>query len=93
MAFNYRVFKKTVGSNVFYELREAYYSSDGKTVHSWTAEPVHPIGETLEELIADLGQMLAALTYPVLVETTENTAIEIEPALFSESEEQELEEE
>ena len=59
--WNYRVVER----DDTFAIYEAYYDDAG-TVISITAEPVAPLGESLEELRADLEHYRRALDAPVL---------------------------
>ena len=71
MRWNHRAMR-TVHDNgeVAYSIREVFYDDDG-TIEGWTAEPMDPHGETLDELRADLVRMLACLGKPVMDEAEE----------------------
>ncbi len=59
--WNYRVIEE---DGVFV-IHEVYYDDAGQPEY-FTAEPVHPMGETLEELRGDLAYFQRALDLPVL---------------------------
>jgi hypothetical protein len=59
--WNHRVVKQ----NELYTIREVFFEPGGAP-HSWTAEPIHPQGETLEELKKEIERMLQACSEPVL---------------------------
>jgi len=65
--WNYRVVKKTTltggVTEEWYGIHEVYYNSDG-TAEYCTEVPVTPIGETLEDLRADVAAYAAALNKP-----------------------------
>lgn len=48
-----------------YSIREVYYDENNKP-HSWSERPVYPMGETIEELNADLTHYMNAYMKPVL---------------------------
>ena len=64
MTWNYRVVHRVLSTEDFYEIHEAYY--DGHKATSITEEPVHPRGETLEELMRDCENYMKAIKRPVL---------------------------
>lgn len=65
MSWNYRVTRRTVQDEVAYEIREVYYSVDGK-IKMWSTHAMAPFGETKDELKQNLEQMMSCLTEPVL---------------------------
>ena len=64
MAWNYRIIKNTQFST--YAIHEVYYKEDG-SIEGSTESPVYVLGETIDELRADIGYMQDAFTKPVLV--------------------------
>lgn len=62
MTWNYRVVKETDGT---YRIREVYYDDDG-SIKAWTAEDASPLGETEDEIRADVERISQALSRPVL---------------------------
>lgn len=72
MHWNHRVMRQHFDGTdeVTYGIREVFYNDDG-SIDGWTAEPIDPHGETVEELRADLERMLACLDRPVLDEVEE----------------------
>jgi hypothetical protein len=54
--FNYRIAKHGVGDSAYYRIYECYYDENGNVV-LWSEASPH--GESAEDLIADLEQMLA----------------------------------
>lgn len=74
MTWNHRVMRGVAYGETFFSIREVFYDDDG-TVQNWTADPIDPYGETLDELKTCLEQMLAACDQPVLdAETGEEIA-------------------
>ena len=54
MSWNYRIVERKHNSEKWYEVVEAYYEEDNKTVNGFTdtrENPVRHMGETVEELI------------------------------------------
>ena len=64
MTWNHRVMLDRYG---YHTIREVYYHADG-TIENWTADPVHPMGETPDELAHELARFIRALNEPVLNE-------------------------
>ena len=64
MSWNHRVVKDRHGVHT---IRETFYDSNGG-IYGWLGEPSYPLGETLEELTADLAGFSRALSLPVLDE-------------------------
>ena len=60
MIWNYRV----VSGRYAYGIHEVYYEDGKVALH--TDNPIHPSGETLEELKADYKRMAEAFDKPVL---------------------------
>jgi hypothetical protein len=52
--------------SAYYAVYEVFYDEKGK-VEGWTAEPVSPGGETIEEVQQNLRWMMKAAKQPVLV--------------------------
>lgn len=77
MSWNHRVIQKrnqTVGkpesdhqSDYVYQIHEVFYEEDG-SIHSWTIDPVSPMGESLAELAEDLEIFKQAFDKPALME-------------------------
>ena len=65
MSWNYRMTRRTVGNDQFYEVREIYYDRAGNPT-SWTVDAMSPFGETKKELVLSLLSMARCLTHPVL---------------------------
>lgn len=62
MTWNNRIFKHTdyhekFGSSEYYQLHETYYDESNKII-SWTVDNIAPHGDTVDELIEHLEQML-----------------------------------
>lgn len=60
MSWNYRVCRdqgQRQGDYVSYSIREVYYDDDGKVL-GWTATPATLLGDTPEEIKADLELIL-----------------------------------
>ncbi|MCI0561509.1 MAG: hypothetical protein MN733_23725 [Nitrososphaera sp.] len=70
--WHYQVLRTDVG----YQIVEVYPTlPDGP---AWTYEPIAPLGDTLDELITDLQNMLAdARTYKIMVEGRELETLHI----------------
>lgn len=68
MTWNFRVVRESTGGLQWHSIREVYYDRRGE-VDGWTEEPVAPLGESLDELRADLARMAEALNRPTLEET------------------------
>jgi len=73
--WNHRVVKRTVslpggGTEAVFAIHEVYYGTGAKrnVGHSWTENPVHPQGETLDELKRELTMMYQATLKPTLEE-------------------------
>lgn len=64
--WNYRVFKETIGKEVQFSIREAYYDNKKTVPHSWTCEPAAAVGENEKEVKKDLFWMRKAFQYPVI---------------------------
>ena len=64
MTWNYRMFSAGEGIFQHFYIAEVYYE-DGKIV-GYT-DPISPIGETEDELKADIGYMMQALERPILL--------------------------
>lgn len=63
--WNHRVVKHTHEDEEAYHVHEAYYDDSGNAT-SITANPVAPMGGTVDELRAELELFKAALDKPVL---------------------------
>jgi hypothetical protein len=63
MSWDYRVIKTDEG----YIICEVFYDDEG-SVEGWTSGAC-PFGDSLEDLSAEMGHMIYALTQPVLVES------------------------
>jgi hypothetical protein len=61
MTWNYRVMKRAE----HYAIYEVFYNEDG-TIKGYSAEPVHPRGETPDELAEEVTRYAAALEKPAL---------------------------
>jgi hypothetical protein len=57
MTWNYRAIKETCEGETVYQVHECYYDDKGE-LEGWSENPIYPQGETLEELRADLSEML-----------------------------------
>jgi hypothetical protein len=62
MTWNYRVFREEHGVHV---IREVYYNEDG-SIATCTENAVEPMGDSFDELAADLLHFQRALSLPVL---------------------------
>lgn len=60
-----RVFDRPGGREEYLSVYEVYYDDDGKP-NGITSDAVAPVGETLDEIRAELARMLAATGQPVL---------------------------
>ena len=70
MSWNYRVFRcADPDGSSFYEIRETHYD-EARKVTGWTEGASAPIGETFRELISDIAWIMAALSKPILDDTT-----------------------
>jgi hypothetical protein len=68
MSWNYRlVERETTGGGTVYAIHEVYYGSTGR-IKGWTAEPTHPMGETLGEFARDFAHYQSAQKRPILKE-------------------------
>lgn len=64
--WNNRVMRHTDTFGVpYYTIHEVYYD-DSDQPDGWTDKPVYPCGTTVEDLRAELNQMLACLDKPTL---------------------------
>lgn len=63
--WNHRVVVKKVGGENHYGIHEVYYDSNGNPT-ACTEDPVHPFGETFEELAAEIQYFSQALEKPLL---------------------------
>lgn len=85
MGWNYRVLKKQ-GTYQFpngftqtwttYSIHEVYYNDDG-SVKMWSVDPIHPGGETPQDLIGDVELMYGAFEKSILQEI-DSKLIEVE---------------
>ena len=67
MSWDYRVIHRVFDNGEsYFAIHEVYYSDDGTTIKSWTATPVYPAGETVEELSGDISHYRRALMQPTL---------------------------
>jgi hypothetical protein len=57
MTWNYRAIKEICEGEIVYRVHECYYDDKGELA-DWSEDPVCAQGETLEELRADLSEML-----------------------------------
>ena len=57
MHWNNRIFKHQQGDQIWYSIHETFYDEDGK-VELWTQEEISPYGETVDELIEHVEQLL-----------------------------------
>lgn len=79
MYWNHRVIEKEyneIGTDEwvkYYEVHEVHYEDNGK-VMGWTAEPVAPYGESVEELKSVLMRMIVAAERPILKIVNEKLA-------------------
>ena len=64
MTWNYRIVSEEAPDGEFYQLYEIYYD-DGKII-GMLESPSKPYGEDVEELRANLEQMLRAFERPIL---------------------------
>lgn len=65
LTWNHRVIKRESGDEYWYAIHEVYYD-DNKQIETLTEEPVYPVGESIDDLRAELQWMLEALDNPVL---------------------------
>lgn len=65
MSWNYRIVKTTFEQGDRYAIHEVYYDESGNPT-SRTVEPCCPIGDTLEELRAEMERYLQAMNKPIL---------------------------
>ena len=63
--WNYRVFRIKEKKNISYEIREVYYNKNGE-IKYYSASADFPGGDTVKELISDLGVMIQAINKPVI---------------------------
>jgi hypothetical protein len=76
MAWNHRVFKKVIPSQIIgeteipsheiYSIKETYYDDETGQVDGHTFDDITPTGETLEELKECLERMLEACNKEIL---------------------------
>jgi len=67
MNWNYRIIKRVVEKEVSFQIHEVYYNETGM-IEYWTANPICPSGESVDELKSDCEHYLHAFTLPVLIE-------------------------
>jgi hypothetical protein len=70
MKWNYRIIKANPGTPNHVNalgIYEVCFDLHGD-VMNWTVDPVAPQGDTVEELRAEIAEMMVAFEYPVLVE-------------------------
>lgn len=75
MNWNYRIIKRVVEKKVSFQIHEVYYDEVGIIEH-WTANPICPSGETIDELKSDCEHYLQAFGLPVLSEIVDSDRIE-----------------
>jgi len=64
MSWHYRARKRVLQGEEFFDVVEFYESPEG-----WTCEGVGPSGDTLSELVQDVGRMYNDVQrYPVLID-------------------------
>lgn len=65
--WNYRVIRHSSPGEKegYFEIFEVFYDKND-VPHSWTADPIHPLGTDTKELKKDINFMLEALKKPVL---------------------------
>ena len=61
--WNHRMTVQVVDGEELWDVRELYYDADDNVV-GWTAEPVGPHGETVEELRSDLARFQRVAAKP-----------------------------
>lgn len=67
MTWNYRVVQHDDGKETWYQIHECFYASKDDVVpHSWTADSIAPVGESMEDLRLALDRMIFALAKPIL---------------------------
>ena len=62
--WNRRVIKHSEGKKAYYQIHEVYYSAD--KIEMWTENAIRPGGESLDELIEELKDMLNIANYAKL---------------------------
>lgn len=67
MTWTYRIIRDEEGGHRIAEVYTDLLHVEGGT--SWTADPIAPYGESLDELRRTLDMMRHAFNYPVLEET------------------------
>ena len=67
MSWNYRMIHQILedGEHQF-AVHEVYYDDNDGIIKSWTANPVYPSGETIEEFSSDLSHYRRSLMQPTL---------------------------
>lgn len=58
MTWNNRIFRHKVKDSEYYQIHEVYYSERGK-LDGYTEDAISPRGDTVEELIEHLEQLLS----------------------------------
>lgn len=74
MVWDYRVIRKKLDNEVYFEIHEVYYDNQlpeftadrDRTICGLTEEASSPFGETPEELKKDLEMMIGAFDKPIL---------------------------
>lgn len=64
--WNYRVVKRTTGDKTTYSIHETYYHGGSDEPHSISVDGVAPLGESVDELAAELAMFERAFDLPVL---------------------------
>lgn len=77
MSWTYRVIRREESELSIVAIHEVYDMDDGV---SWTANPVWPSGDNVDDLRVDLERMLAALDSPVMVEDGNSLVEEVTSA-------------
>ena len=66
--WNYRVIRRRVGRRAYtYSIYEAYYDDQGR-IHSWSASPDYPQGDSFASLRREFTAYMQAFQKPVLDE-------------------------
>lgn len=68
IVWGYRIMKHTADEEEHFAVHEVFYSDKGD-VESWTADPISISGDSKQEVIASIKQMLGDCRQPVLVES------------------------
>lgn len=66
MSWNYRIVKTAFEQGDRYAIHEVYYDANGNPT-SHTVEPACPLGDTLEELRAEMERYLKAMDRPIII--------------------------